>query len=45
MKLTLYLMLGSALMLVGILAMFFSGGASSFHFGPCGTVALAGRSR
>ncbi len=31
MKLTLYLMLGSALMLVGILAMYFAGGAQSFH--------------
>lgn len=31
MKLTLYLMVGSALMLVGILALYFSGTAQSFH--------------
>jgi NADH-quinone oxidoreductase subunit M len=31
MKLTLYLMVGSALMLVGILAMYFAGGAQGFH--------------
>jgi NADH-quinone oxidoreductase subunit M len=31
MKLTLYLMVGSALMLIGILAMYFAGGAQGFH--------------
>jgi NADH-quinone oxidoreductase subunit M len=33
MKLTLYLLVGSALILVGILALYFAGGAVSFHLG------------